>query len=274
MKLVGSKGAVRSAEFHKKKEREKKFYQFFFIVVFLFVLVGPIFLFRSSKLLITEVSISGNVVTQVAEIESLVRERLSGYYLGLIPKSSAVFYPKDSIANILDERIPRLTSVNISLNGLRGVNVEVVEREPFALYCAEMVDKELCYFLDNSGYIYSEAPDFTNGVYLIYRREPSLESPVDKYFLDKNEFAKVNKFINSLSKLEIEPVGILYKDSEYFLTQASGPKIIWNSNQDSDKVLIDLESFLKGSKLKAEEIGNMSYLDLRFDNKIYYKARE
>ena len=274
MKLVGSKGAVRSAEFHKKKEREKKFYQFLFILVFLIVLVGPVFVLRSEKLKVSQVSVSGNAVTQSSEVESLVRERLSGYYLGLIPRSSTLFYPKNEIMDALDKQIPRLASVSVSLDGFRGVSVEVIEREPSALYCAELNDDEECYFLDNSGYIYSEAPDFTTGVYLIYRREPSLENPVDKYFLDKNEFVKVNKFINSLSKLEREPVGILYKDSEDFLTHASGPQIMWKRNQDSDKLLIDLESFLKGSKLKAEEISNMSYLDLRFDNKIYYKARE
>ncbi len=274
MKLVGSKGAVRSAEFHKKKEREKKFYQFLFTLAFLLIIVGPIFLLRSEKLKVSQVSVSGNMVTQSSEVESLVKERLSGYYLGLIPKSSTLFYPKDQIVDTLDKQIPRLASASVSLNGFRGVSVEVVEREPAALYCAHVVDKESCYFLDNTGYIYSEAPDFTDGVYLVYRRDPSINDPVDKYILEENEFARVNKFINSLGKLEMKSVSILNKEGDYILTLDNGPEIMWNSNQDLDKVLVDLESFLKGSKLTMSDIKNLLYLDLRFDNKIYYKGRE
>ncbi len=274
MKLVGSKGAVRSAEFHRKKERERKFYSALYILLIIAVLVGPIFVFRSKKFVISDILVRGNSVTQTKEIEDLVRTKLSGYYLKLIPRGSSLFYPEDDIVKTLDTSIPRLASVNVSLDGLKVMNVDVTEREPSALYCDSLSESESCYFLDNAGYIYSEAPEFTDGVYLVYESEPAIESPVDKFVLETKEFERLGKFVDSLNKFGMTPNKILYKDGDFFLSLLSGTEVRWSQSQDFEKVLIDLESFIKGSKFKSGELESLLYLDLRFDNKVYYKPRE
>lgn len=274
MKLVGSKGAVRSVEFHKKKEFERKLRSLLYTILIVAILVGPIYLLRSKKLLVESIEISGQQVTEKEEIERVVRVGLVGYYFKLIPKASALFYPKDIIELSLEESIPRLASVNVSRSGFKSLKVEVSEREPHALYCSNIDTEETCYFIDKTGYIYSEAPSFTDGVYLVYESDPVIESPIAKNFLSQVEFERINDFILGLKKLELKPKKLLYKNGDYYLELLSDTEVRWSADQDLKKVLVDLESFLKGSKMKLSEIEAFPYLDLRIDSKIYFKKSE
>ncbi len=266
MKLVGSKKAVRSPEFHKKQEFYRKIRLGFFALLVLVLLVGPIFLIRSENLLISKVSIVGNEVTEMGDIQNLVKDKLNGYYLKLFPKSSVALYPKDDIEKSLLDSIPRLASVNVSLSGTKSIKIEVVERAPFALYCADT-----CFFMDDTGYIYSKAPTFSSGVYTIYKSEPKLETPLKTQFFNQKDLISISTFSKNVENLGLKTKVVTKKDDEYSATLSAGAELRWRMDENLDKLYVDLDSFMKESKLKTTDIERLLYLDLRFDNKVFYK---
>src|SRR6185312_15826850 len=235
MKLVGNKKAIRSSEFHHKKERQRKIRLTLIALAVIIVVVGPIFLLRLKSIQISSIQISGNAVTASADIESIISNDLSGDYLWVIPKSNALLYSKNKIKNDILAAIPRISAVNVSLSGLHALSVVVSERAPFALYCTQLSDitnPSDCYFLDASGYIFSPAPAFSGGVYMIYSSTPALDNPLRQQFLPSEQFANLASFISNLSHIPVTPKIFVASADEYDLFLPSGTTIMWKPTQD------------------------------------------
>ncbi len=269
MKLVGSKRAVRSPEFHKRKELERKLRLGLFALLASAVIVLPTYFLGSEALQVRKVFVQGNLVTTSIDIERMVRESLVGEYLGLIPRSSTILLSKNIIEQRLLESVPRLASVHLSREGLSGVSVDVVERVPKALYCTDE-----CYFLDGEGYIYSEAPNFVGEAYLEYRDESLPTAPVGSYFLPKEDFEELHNFVESFRSLNLNPKMVMKSGDVYKVILEGDVEVRWRDDQDISKLFVDLSSFINDGQLKNLKIEDLLYLDLSFNNKVHWVYKD
>ena len=266
MKLVGSKKAVRTPQFHRQKIQAKLWRYLGLLLGLAILIVAPVIALRSENLQITDVEISGNKATESTELEQIVRKNLSGYYLKYIPRSSTFLYPKQAIKAEMAYAYPRLANIKISLTGLHGIHIAVVEREPYALYCSTH-----CFFIDETGYIFAEAANFSDGVYVVYKSEPADADPLGTQFMKPDDFGLLNKFMRVLPSLNLTPETLIKKAGEYTLIVQGNTEVRWRADHDLEAIESDLASFLKTSKLDAVAIRALSYIDLRFDNKVFYK---
>lgn len=277
--LIGKERGIRTPEFHKKMER-RKWIRLSLLLAVLIVLIGtPIYLLRTSKFLISSVEIGGNSVTKDEDIQSIVSADLFGNYYYIFPKSSIFIYPRNAIKNDLLKSIPRLESVDVHLSGPRSLKVNVVEREPFALYCADVstVDSPTdCYFLDRTGYIFSPAPEFSSGVYSVYSSAPGIEAPLASRYMQEGDFAPLDPFIKSLSEAGLYPKAFVLKGDEYSLVLSNHAVIKWNKGDDLSNIKSNLESFVNDPTFKERSGGldRILYIDLRFGNKVFYKFKD
>lgn len=276
MKLVGNKKAIRSSEFHHKKERERKIRLTLVTLAVLVVIVGPIMLLRMKSVLISTIVVSGNEVTASSDIESIVTNDLAGDYLWVIPKSNALLYSEDKIKADILAAIPRIETVNVSLSSLHNLNVVVSERTPSALYCTNVSDitnPTGCYFLDASGYIFSAAPAFSGGVYMIYSSNPALDNPLRQQFMPASQFQNLANFLGTLSHIPVVPKVFVAKTDEDDLLLPSGTVIMWKPTQDLDTIYSNLSAFLTDPSLTKNTPSSFLYIDLRFDDKVFYKYK-
>ncbi|KND48869.1 MAG: hypothetical protein AB200_00375 [Parcubacteria bacterium C7867-005] len=277
--LIGKDRGIRTPEFHKKKEREKWIRTAWYIILSVIIIGSPIYIFRHEYIQVEDILVSGNSITTNKEVEEIVSRHLSGKYLWVIPKSNALFYPNDSIEEDLLLAVPRLSLVKAELTDSRTLQVSIVEREPSALYCTDtstVSSPKNCYFMDEDGYIYSEAPTFSGGVYVVYSSLPVLSEPLRKVFLDKNLFSLTMAFVKSLESFGFEPKVFIKKDEEYQVILENGGSIMWKVDADLDRVASSVESLVSDSVFKKEKnvFGRILYIDLRFGNKIFYKFQD
>lgn len=271
MKLVGNSKAIRSVEFHKQKLMERWVKGVLLALLFTALVVVPTLILRSEKLLIQKFEISGNLVTRSEEMEALLSEYLSGSHLFFIPKKSSVLLNRSKIEQGLLSQIPRLSLAKVSLKDLNTLEVLVEEREPFALYCEDFQDLDNpsgCYFLDESGYLFSEAPDFSGGVYMVYAKEPILETPLRTQLIDAESLKEVSEFVNNLPKLGFTPKVLVEKGDEYALILSTGTEIKWKLTQNLRSLASDFELLLQKPEAKEIIFGDLLYIDLRIDNRI------
>lgn len=276
MKLVGNSKAIRSPEFHKKKEREKVLKISLLSLLLLIILSTPFFILRLDRLQIEEVEIYGNFVTGEEEVKQIIMDELSGNTALFIPKSSSLLLRRGKLERLLLEKIPRLSQVEVSLFNSKTLEVDLVEREPFALYCEDVSDFEEpsgCFFLDETGYIFSEAPVFSGDVYMLYTIEPKLEMPLGSRLISSEEFEEIKTFVSDLPRLGLDPKALSLKDDEYALVLSSGTEMRWKLKQDILSLASDLEVFLNSPEIKKITFGDLLYIDLRIDNKVFYKFR-
>ncbi|MDB5254292.1 MAG: seg [Parcubacteria group bacterium] len=279
MSIIGNKSAVRTPEFHKKKERQRyiKNTVVFFIVAALVAL--PIYLLRTQKFLIQNIRLAGNNVTKSEDIQKIVAEDMAGNILWLFPRSNIALYPRKQIETDLLRMIPRLASVDISLNDTHSMTVTVAEREPVALYCKDISHISApasCFFIDDQGYIFSEAPSFSDGVYNIFSSIPVIEEPLGASYMSPASFAPLNPFLKSINNAGMYPKVFLSKDGEYDLVLANGGIVMIKSNADLDLVRSNLASLIVDPSFRKDNnsLDTLLYIDLRFGNKIFYKFRD
>jgi hypothetical protein len=279
MKIVSSSKGIHSPEFHKKKTRERRIRLTIISIVALVAVAIPVYLLKTSRFQITNLVVVGNSVTQYEDIQKIVVDKINANYLWIFPKSNDAVYPKSAIKNTLFQNIPRLNSINISLSNPHTLVVSVTENSPSALYCTDTtnpVDPSGCYFLDKTGYIFSEAPSFSGGVYVVYTSQPLIDSPLKKSFLTPEKFAPLNNFLESLSKIGLSPKTFIDKGDEYNVVLSNNAVVMWKSSADLDTIQSDLESFLSDPNFLKERSGlqRILYIDLRFGSKVFYKFRD
>ncbi len=271
MKIVSSGRVLNSREFYEKKKRRRRIQFILLSVAFISIVSLFIYLSRQEQFLIVEVAVLGDNVIDKEEITRVAQSLLAGHYLWIVPRANVFIYPSRTIEHSLLKEFPRLKSVEVDLGESQKLLITVKERVPFALYCISD-----CFFLDEEGLIFAPAPSFSGGVYFTYIAEASLENPVGERIIPIEEFKKLSEFIKTLSVLDINPVGLEVSGDAYRLLLPSGGKILWRRDDDLILIYANLEAFLANDAIRAQSdfLGRILYLDLRTENKVFYKFNE
>lgn len=280
----------------KKGERKVLFRKIFFLTfLFFLILVGLSFLSEWQKLNIDNIVISGNKVVETKMIEDIVREKISGYYFWVFPKTNFIIYPQREIKRELKNKFKRIEEVFVNNRNIKTLEINVSERTALYTYCGATVDLEnnsnqKCYFMDQDGYIFDEAPYFSGGVYLkFYGTVANIDLPTGQagnpsgsYFFQSN-FNKLISLKETIQKIEIKPVAFYIQDDgdiKIFLSSLSasqmGPEIIFKTDSDFEQVAGNLQTVLTTEPLQTDfknKYSSLLYIDLRFGNKVYYKFR-
>lgn len=272
-----------------KKKRQKTFLNKFLLVSvsLVCVFVGLAYVSRLEKLNINKIEITGNKVENTEALETTVKKEITGKYLWIFPKANILFYPEDNIKENLSREFNRLEDISLVIKN-QILTVSLTERTALYTWCGETMnlEEEKCYFIDDAGYVFAEAPYFSGEVYFKFYGPISIKgsTPIGAYFLS-DIFQKLISFKDALSGMGLKPV-ILYKDKEenedikIFLsrgnTSSTGPEIIFKANSDLEILAENLQTALTTEPLQSDfknKYSSLLYIDLRFGNKVYYKFR-
>jgi hypothetical protein len=272
MKIVSKGRVLNSSEFYKRKQRRKRIKLVLFLISFVLLISLLIYFSRHERIQINEVVVLGEEVVGKEEVVSTAKQLLAGYYFWIIPKTNIFLYPRSDIKNNILRKFPRFKSIDLDVNGFHSLSINVLERVPFALYCR---DTSECYFLDEDGFIFALAASFSEAVYFIYTTEDSIENPVGEKIVSVDEFGKLSEFIKTLTVLNIYPEGLKTSENEYRLLLSTGGEIIWRRDANLTHVYSNLEAFLADEFIRAQSnfLDKISHLDLRTENKVFYKFK-
>ena len=276
-------------ELKRKKRKTLRNKIIIFGFCFLIFLTGLVFLSRWQKINVQSIQISGNEIIETQAIESVVQKDLTGHYLWLFPKTNFLLYPKKHIKKELENTFKRFSSVSIDLNDIKTLEISVSEREGKYLWCGNSLPATMsdpagfqCYFTDQDGYIFDEAPYFSGNVYFKFygQNDGDLKNPAGTYFL-KDKFEQIVEFKNSLQGLGLNPtVFWLDENGDANIALSSEPmtcaKVIFKINSDYEKITENLQATITTEPLQSKLKNNFAsllYIDLRFGNNIYYKFK-
>ena len=277
-----------------KKKRRRVFLNKILLSVFALpaIFAGLVYLSRISAFNINSVEVKGNKVADTEMIRQVVEKEIAGNYLWFFPKRNIFFYPKKDIKNQLAFEFKGLKDINLIVKE-KTLNISSTERIAKYMWCGnanlDLVvglpsDKEKCYFVDENGYIFGEAPYFSGEVYFKFYGGTFSNStdPSGFYFMQEN-FSKLISFKNMLENFGLKPVALSYEGSENIkiylsrdLTHPSGPEIIFKADSDLPIISENLQTALNTEPLKSNfknKYSSLLYIDLRFGNKVYYKFR-
>jgi hypothetical protein len=280
MKNSSVLNSPRLLELKRKRNRILRKKILIYLSIFIIVLIGLSFLSKWQKLNIIDIQISGNKVIETNLIEEVVKEKIAGDYLYFFPKTNFLLYPKAQIEEAIALKFKRLTDISVKVINPQKLEIFVSERTALYTYCgiapAELDDSnQKCYFMDDSGYIFDEAPYFSRGVYTKFYGKTG------SYFFEPN-FSKLISLKEEFKSIGVKPAVFFIEDNgdiKVFLSSTTtqlGPFIIFKSDSDFTKITENLQSILSTEPLQSDfksKYSSLLYIDLRFGNKVYYKFR-
>lgn len=271
------------------KKRKKIFIKRSVILaVSILCIVGSIiFAFHVENFRISNVSITGITSIPESDIKDLVKKVLADSYGYVIPRDNTIFYPKEEILSTLQNAFLKILLVGVRRDGLQGITISIEERSPYVLWCGNTValslaDNTKCYFVDSSGLVYSEAPVFSNDVYMYYYGGTIGDGNIlGAHYLPGVDFRNLDQFVRMLISAGVETKHIRVYDGDvdiYILGKAgSVPTILrFSTTQPYVKSLSAFNTFISDQTTTTtiqKYLASVEYLDFRFGNKIYSKAR-
>jgi len=273
-----------------KRENRKRFLRFliFFLFLLIGLTIGVSYLSNNQHFIINDIKIEGTNIIDENDIKELVNKNISGKYFYLFNKSNSLIYPKNKIYKNLLTDFPRIEKLSIERNDWKSLKIKIKERAGSYLYCGTNIPDDAlqigedCYFVNNEGYIFDSAPYFSGDIYLrFYTLLPKEDiSPLGQSVIDIDKWRKTIRFIDGVDNLGLKSVSVvLGSDGVNFIylekkQGSSNPKIIWNDENDLQTLLENFSLAMNKSEFANEikdKYNTLSYIDLRFDNKVIYK---
>lgn len=278
----------RLKEIRRKKHKSTRRKIIILLVLLFMLLLGFSFASRVPAFNIKNITVSGNKIIETEDILDVVQNEISGHYIWLFPKTNFLIYPKDKIKNELDNKFKRFKNLSIAVNNFKILEIKVSEYEGKYLYCGLSIpvlqsnlEDNKCYFIDNNGYIFDEAPYFSGNVYFKFYGDSNLnrDNPSGLYFM-KDKFSKIIEFKNTIEKMNLKPTAFWVdenKEEGSFSLSGEpeiGSRIIFRMDGDYKKLAENLQAAISTEPLRTDlksKISSLLYIDLRFGNKVYYK---
>src|SRR3989344_2150178 len=246
----------------------------------LLLLSGAVGLAYLPALQISAVQVEGAQTVSSSAVEAFVRERLEGSYAYTLPKTNIFLYPKRSIARALVAAYPQFASVDVHAVDFHTIAVEIVEREPRALWCWDH-----CYLMDENGVVYGEAPVFSAPVYTTYQGTTTLlrqgsagqaGERLPKQFLAPGEVLPLSALVDAIMQKipdeRLQEAGV-DTQSDVQMYFVGGFIVRFALRDEGGDVFERFTLALSSAPFKDKPLSGFEYLDLRFGDKLYYKEK-
>lgn len=236
---------------------------------------------RNEKFLIKGVKVEGNETISAEEVLKIAENKISGKYLFLFPKNNFFIYPGGAIAGEILDNMKKVKTVETKVAGDNVLLVKVYERKPSYIWCPggslseNMPSGNQCYFLDEQGFSFSEAPRFSSPIFFeIYSSSTAPNEFIGKYPFEGGLFKKLILFKNALTEINLPATGLIrMNDGDFKFILKTGGTVLINEKNDINISLRNIVSTKKALEDSGKNISFIEYIDLRFGNKVFFKFK-
>lgn len=242
--------------------------RFFWLSILIIIIVSVIFYLccLSPYFQIENIKISGDENIQPKIIQSEVRRQLGRKILSFT--SDSIFLVNFSeIRDSILRKFPQIASIDFKKSFPSTILIKVKEREPVAIFSS---GKE--YFLiDKEGVIFRQIFNLNHQKFLVIQKEVKNPMPGEKV-IDQNDLSRILEIESKLKKnLSISLLGVSVASQDKLEAKTTeGWEIYFNFHKDVDWQILKLKLALQ-KKITPEDRKKLNYIDLRFDDQVYYK---
>jgi cell division septal protein FtsQ len=245
----------------------KKIIIFFIFLIFVCLFACLIYvIFFYPYFFIKNIEISGLEKIGEGEIRKEIEDQMAESRFMIFKQENIFILDKNELLNRINSKY-NLVSLNVDRELPNILRVGVEEKQPVLIWKT----KELFYEVDGLGSIIRETlPTDLNSELPVIYDENNAETTIRASVLS----AKMIQFIINLKKMiddrsDIKIAHFNALKNELKVKTQAGWEIYLSMNNDLEKQAEKLFLFLKNKKIEAGN--NLNYIDLRFEDRIYYK---
>jgi len=252
------------------RKKKRRFKGILLLTCLIFLIVLGYILFFSPIFKIRSIEVSGNKEVEAEEIKN-------SFTYGNI-----FLVSENKIKNDLIKKIPKISDVEIKKNLIkRSIKLTIEERKKLGIACqineqgAENNEQfGDCFYIDNQGVIFEDAPQTSGSLILLIKDYSQREFYLGKKIFEQRIVDFISQARQGLSSeigltaLDFNVLSFPPKDLKVMTNE--GWYIIFDLEGDIKNQLLSLKAALE-EKILGEERKNLEYIDLRIENRIYYK---
>jgi hypothetical protein len=249
------------------------------------VLAATVYGLRQPAVRVATIDVFGQPPSQ-SEFEPLLsqyaRVAMQGYYLGIIPRDSVFFFPREAIREQILAEHKEIAAVSIFWSSLTSISIKVDVRTAIARWCGIAPTpgvEAYCYVFDANGILFAALPESgatstieTVNPFTLYAPLAGGTStePLDATIAGATELPATFDFARQLSTFQSSVRTVTIRDGEVTDELSSGTRITYvlGNEQNAFTALVSA----KDSFNLVD--GSVDYVDLRFDGKVYLKKKE
>lgn len=267
---------LQSPKYLQKKRKKSIFTAFLGVICFGICLLVIVLLLRLPFLQITTVKLEKPGTLPATELEQKALSVTEGAYLYFIPRSSSFFYPKKEIEKTIMENYGKIETMRVVRKSFSTLEITMTERIPEAVVCEgfrEEDEIDECFFVDKEGYVYTQSPGFSDGVYSrYYVNSDSNKLVIGTGFIEPEKFKELQGFVRGVRAGGISTLGILIgEDGSYELyvknKDLTTAVVYFDERTPFEATMSNLLAFWDNKK------ANYNYINLRFGNNVFYSLK-
>lgn len=146
------------------------------------------------------------------------------------------------------------------------VNIKVQERERLVIWCDK---SQNCYWLDQEGTAFDSAPETEGSLILTVNDLRDKNLIIGKKIMGDRFLPNVIKILVGIAELKIPVKKAVFDErlQEIRVTAYTGPDFLFSIRFDPTLNLTSVKSLIK-----KNNFSNLQYIDLRVENRIFYKS--
>lgn len=236
-------------------------------------------LFFADLLDVRTIDISGAEIIPSADLKTAAENWLNGRFLGITRNKNLLFISAEGLAAELTAKFPKIDSAEIRKEFPHGLKIIVVERQSAGIWCFGRGGKSFggaqdkCFYFDKNGVTHAEATPSSGFLILNvadYRGQAvalgshvASEEWVKNIIIARELLLKIGVSVAEFS---------IPADSfdEFDAKTAGDWKIMFSNSTDIAKQITSLGVLLRDKLSTASRTG-LQYIDLRIQDRIYYK---
>lgn len=243
----------------------------FFVVVLVAGTTGATYLLFFARLVdVRDMTIETSEELR-AGIDSTANDWLDGGFWQFTKRNNLFFLSGDALVSSLLGQFPELESAAVTKKFPHSLIISTRERRPEGIWCLTGADR--CFYFDKNGKAFGETQPSDGFLVLNVIDQRPRELKLGDIVAEEGWTTNILKARELLAKSDVNVSAfIIPVDSfdEFHAKTAQGWKILFSNQTDIESQISSLTSFLK-EKLTPAQIPQPQYIDLRIQDRIYYK---
>ncbi len=257
----------------KAKKRKKIVSKIILAVLTLLVIAAGVIyiLFFTNWFDVRNVSITGPEDSLSSDISIATNEWLDRDFLEIPRRNNILLFSLEELSATILSQFPKLDSVDISRKDMHEIEISASQRKPIGVWC--LSDSNSCFYFDRKGIAYSETGQSAGFLILNVLDEKEREVSLGSNVISQDWLENIILAKELLSKTDINVSRFKIPKNtfdEFHAVTADGWKIYFSISTDISKQISALTILFK-EKFTPEQIRAFEYVDLRIQDRIYYK---
>jgi len=251
----------------------------YYILLIAFIGVSVYVLFFSSFLQITNVVVQGTNEISSGDIGQVVNNQLSGTYFKAVPKNNFILFSNRRAENAIKQQFKKVASVTITKKFPDTLNVSITERQSLLVWCS---GDNNCFLIDGSGIAYVTAdfnsPEVMENHLVKLTDTGGKAVAIGDKVLDGDFLAYVSQIRDTLKNATQIDITDEYStpaavSQEADVVTPGGMRLQFSMSYPLANAVKNLKLFLDKQNFPQPLEDQLEYIDLRSENKIFYKLK-